>query len=98
MFHYESRFRIMVCRDCQCYVLDGAIARHLRVQHREMAGTKISAREVEGFFQQFPERITRVQDLRIPTEIVQASESLRVWKECYQCQHGSCGWIGRDRR
>jgi hypothetical protein len=98
MFHYETRFRIMVCRGCQCYVPDGAITRHLRVRHRETSGPTVSGREVERFFRQFPERITRVQDLAIPTEVVRASEYLRVWQGCYQCQHGSCGWIGRDRR
>jgi hypothetical protein len=98
MFHYESRFRIMVCRGCQCYVPDGAITRHLRVQHRDDAGPKISAREVVDFFQQFPDRIRRVQDLEIPREVVRASEYLRVWEECYQCRDQSCGWIGRDRR
>lgn len=98
MFHYESRFRIMVCRGCECYVPDGGIARHLRGQHRHDVGPQIAAWEVERFFQEFPDRIRRVHELEIPREAVVASEYLRVWEECYQCQEGSCGWIGRDRR
>lgn len=96
VFYYYTPFHVMICRQCQCAVVDAQVHRHLRNLHRGRPKAQFRASEVLEYFKQFPTRIRSTEELALPSEPIPAVPFLSVYQDTFQCGESSCRWIGQS--
>jgi len=98
MFAYYAPYHIMICTSCRYVVFDNQLSRHLRRFHVTPTGPQFALQDVLKYYQKFPNRTYRTDDLMFPSEIVPAIPGLPIEPKSFQCRVGDCRWVGTSIR
>jgi hypothetical protein len=80
-------------------VVDAQLDEHLRFLLHVAEAHAYRIQDFQQYFQQFPRRIRRNQDIAIPRVAVRPVSGLDApHHPTYQCQIGGCGWIGQNTK
>ncbi|KAI3222398.1 hypothetical protein DTO012A9_6901 [Penicillium roqueforti] len=69
IFYYHPEFQVVLCRQCQCALIQDQLPKHLReIIHLDTQGERITLRPALQYFDNFPKCARQGKDIRYPTE------------------------------
>jgi hypothetical protein len=97
IFYYNEEYRIVICLQHHCVVVDRQVNRHLSSYHQEDGLCSTDARRViSQYFEQNEKRIQSLKELNLPTGLVPPIHGLKIHEKTFQCHLAGCGWIGKE--